>query len=439
MEYISLSAIGFGIVGLFVLIALMLRRVVSTNEVHIVQSARSTTSYGKDTKNGNSYYEWPSWIPFIGITKTVLPLNVFDLDIEDYEAYEIGRLPFVVDIKAFFRINDSNTAAMRVHSFEELKSQLDAIVKGAVRSILASSEIEKIMQGRSEFGDMFTAQVATQLPEWGVVAVKNIELMDIRDGSNSQVIRNIMEKKKSFIEMESRKEVALNKRQAEIAEIESKRDVEIERAASSQAVGLRAAQQAKEVGLADEATAQAIKEQESITKNKEMQVQRVETLQRAMITRDAAEIKAEQDKNVMIRNAEAEKSAASSKAEATKLLGEADAKAKELLLLADVAPQIELAEKIANSKEYQEYLVSIEKVKAMQAVGEAQAEALKEADIKIIANSGDIGSGVNSLADILSSKGGMSIAALMEGLASTEKGKALLSKVGVSTEETTKH
>jgi len=32
-----------------------LRRVVATNEVHIVQTAGKATSYGKDTVNGNSY------------------------------------------------------------------------------------------------------------------------------------------------------------------------------------------------------------------------------------------------------------------------------------------------------------------------------------------------------------------------------------------------
>ncbi len=67
------------IIGIVLLIAviklifwtLSLRRVVTTNEVHIVQSSKLTTSYGKDTNNGNTYYEWPSWLPVIGVTKIV--------------------------------------------------------------------------------------------------------------------------------------------------------------------------------------------------------------------------------------------------------------------------------------------------------------------------------------------------------------------------------
>lgn len=106
------------------LIAITLRRVVPTNETHIVQSRKKTTSYGKDTENGNVYYEWPSWLPVIGITKVVLPVSVFDISLTAYEAYDIGRVPFIVDIMAFFRINDSNVAAQRVENFAELLQQL---------------------------------------------------------------------------------------------------------------------------------------------------------------------------------------------------------------------------------------------------------------------------------------------------------------------------
>jgi flotillin len=101
----TLLSIGGGVIVLGIaLIALFLRRVVPTNEVHIVQSGKSTVSYGKDHSSGNTYYEWPSWIPVVGIVKIVLPVSVFDEDLESYEAYDKGRLPFVVDVKAFFRI-----------------------------------------------------------------------------------------------------------------------------------------------------------------------------------------------------------------------------------------------------------------------------------------------------------------------------------------------
>ena len=61
-------------VAISLLLALLLRRVVSTNEVHIIQSSKTTVSYGKDHDSGNTYYEWPSWIPKIGIVKIILPV-----------------------------------------------------------------------------------------------------------------------------------------------------------------------------------------------------------------------------------------------------------------------------------------------------------------------------------------------------------------------------
>lgn len=245
-----------GVLGVVALIATLLtiwivslRRVVNTNEVHIVQSAKRTVSYGKDQEAGNTYYQWPSWLPRIGITVIVLPVSVFSLRLRDYEAYDSGRLPFVLDLEAFFRIDNSNIAAQRVANFNELNGQLTSILQGAARTILASKTIEEIMQGRAEFGDAFTKEVNEQLKAWGVTTVKNIELMDIRDSNGSKVIQNIMDKKKSEIERESRVVVAENKKAAENAEINAMREVDINRQLALQQVGIKTAEKIKRLVL----------------------------------------------------------------------------------------------------------------------------------------------------------------------------------------------
>ncbi|VEI44852.1 SPFH domain-containing protein [Actinobacillus equuli] len=173
---------------LSLVIALLFRRVVKTNEVHIVQSGGKTTSYGKDTGNGNVYYAFPSWLPVIGVSTIVLPVSVFSIKIDNYEAYDLERLPFVVDITAFFRVSDSNLAAQRVSDFHDMNIQLVDIIQGSVRSILSSRNLNDILQVRSELGDDFTQAVKEQLKNWGIEPVKNIELMDIRDSGNSKVI-----------------------------------------------------------------------------------------------------------------------------------------------------------------------------------------------------------------------------------------------------------
>lgn len=448
MSIILISIIS--LVILSILIPFFLRRVVSTNEVHIIQSRKKTISYGKDMASGNTYYEWPTCWPIIGITKTILPVSVFDLDLTSYEAYDKGRLPFVVDIKAFFRITDSDVAAQRVASFEELEKQLQAVVQGAVRTILASNEIEEIMQGRSKFGEEFTKEVEAQLINWGVSTVKNIEMMDIRDHQGSFVIKNIMEKKKSHIEMESRIEVAKNMQIAKTAEIESDKIMRVNAQVALQAVGQSTAETEKQIGIANEVAIQEIKEQQKVTKEKEMNVLRIEEVRKAEIEKDKQVVQAEQKKETDIILSEGQKQKDTIVAEGVKqqtilkaegnlqlqkldaegiqAQGSAKAEAEKAMQLAPIEAQIKLANEIGNNKKYQTYLISVRKIEADQAIGIEQAKALEKADLKVIANSGDVSTGVNNLMDLFSSKGGTQIGGMLEAISQSEVGKGLISK-----------
>jgi len=427
-----------------------LRRVVSTNEVHIIQSASKTVSYGKDQVDGNTYYEWPAWIPIIGINVIKLPVSVFSLRLKDYEAYDNGRLPFVLDLEAFFRIENSNIAAQRVFSFQELSGQLTSILQGAARTILASKTIEEIMQGRSEFGDAFTKEVNEQLKAWGVTTVKNIELMDIRDSRESQVIQNIMEKKKSEIEKESRIVVAANKKAAQNAEIDAQREVEINKQLAAEQVGIKTAEKDKAVGIANEKSQQDIKTQQKITTEKAMEVARVENVKAAEIAKEVNIVQAEERKQTDVISAEGQKqrdvisaegqkqkttliaegNLEAQKREAEGLLvnGQAKAEAEKLLQLAPVEAQIVLAKEIGENQSYQQYLITIRQVEANQAIGVEQARSLEKADIKVIANSGTVTGGIQSLGDLFTSQGGQNVGAALEGLANSEVGKQLLDK-----------
>lgn len=418
---------------------LTLRRVVNTNEVHIVQSSKSTTSYGKDQPNGNTYYQWPSWIPFIGIQVIKLPVSVFSLRLKDYEAYDNGRLPFVLDLEAFFRIDNSNVAAQRVAGYQELNQQLTSILQGAARTILASKTIEEIMQGRSEFGDAFTKEVNEQLKAWGVTTVKNIELMDIRDSRESQVIQNIMDKKKSEIEKESRIVVAENMRMAQNAEIDAQREIELNKQIAAQQVGIRTAEKEREVGIAKEKAMQQVKQEQKVTTEKAMEVARVEQVKSAEIVKDVNIVKAEEVKRTEVINAEGQKAktvliaegqleAERRAAEAILVKGQSTAEAEKLLQLAPVEAQIVLAKEIGENQSYQTYLVTLRQVEAQQAIGIAQAGALAAANIKVIANGGTVPEGVNNIGDLFTSKGGQAIGSMLEGLANTDVGKAVLEK-----------
>lgn len=457
MEFLTTSIIvmgGAAAVLLFfvvIVISMMFRTVVSTNDVHIVQSSKKTVSYGKDQLAGNTYYKWPAWMPFIGVKTITLPVSVFDVTLDGYAGYDKGRVPFLVDIMAFFRIENSNIAAQRVHSFQELRDQLVGILQGATRSILAKADIEEILEERAKFGNLFTEAVTEQLKAWGVCNVKNIELMDIRDAQGSKVIDNIMAKKKSLIERESRVAVAENLRAAQEAEIIAKREVALRDQEAQQQVGQRSAQKDQEVGIAQQRASQAVKEEEKATAEKQMAVVQVQRVREAEIARNVQVVAADQARQTSIIGAEATKQTAVIKAEGEKQMtitvaegqlglaklhaegvrveGESKGAAEYAVLMAPVNSQIALAKEIGANEGYQTYLITMRTVEKDQAVGIEQAHALQKADVKVIANSGDAVTGVNKVMDLFTSKGGTQMGAMVEAFTQTPAGEALLAKV----------
>ncbi len=513
ISYVPWIGIAILVLVLFLLLRwfLSLRRVVTPSEVHVVRQGKVTKIYGNvgslgtgatneafgetekenldgaekknlpaaiaDESCGNVYYQMPVWMPFVGVNVSVLPLAIFDISLDGYDAYDVDRVPFVVDIKAFFRISNYRQAASRISDNDTLVEHLQGIVQGAVRTILAKQKLDDIMSERSTYGDRFTEEVKEQLKHWGVEAVKNIELMDIRDAEGEKVIFNIMQKKKSEIEKDSRIEVANNNRAAEEAEISAEQEIALKKEEKEEKIGKRKAERAEAVGIADEKSKQKVKEQAKITKEKEMEVTKVGTLQQAEIDQQEIIIKANADKDKQKIAAEAEVLVATQKKEAQKIeaeatvlvaeqseiaaehdanaafvkktkdaeadlvkakneaqgieaKGAAEALAKEKLGQAEVAPQITLAHEIGNNQGYQTYLIEIKKVDASQAVGIEQAKNLGNADIKIIANAGsNVQEGVNSVMQLFSAKGGQAMGGMIEAFAGTEVGQQIVGKI----------
>lgn len=429
METSLMLLLGGALLVIGVALPLLFRIVVPTNEVQIVQSAKRTVSYGKGQEAGNVFYKWPAWVPIFGVRTISLPVSVFDQTLDAYAAYDKGRVPFVIDVMAFFRITDSNMAAQRVHSFDELLDQLKSILQGAVRSILATSEIDEILEGRGKFGEMFTKEVDHQLVEWGVQNVKCIELMDIRDAEGSKVISNIMAKKKSFIEMESRTAVANNNKIAGIAEITATQEVQVRQQEAEQQVGTRTAEKDKQIGIAHEQANQAIKDELKITMEKTYAVNQVEHVRTAEITRQAAEVLAQQVRQVMIYEAEGKLAAAKLHADGVRAEGEAEGAAELAMQMAPVTAQINLAKEIGGNAGYQKYLVATRQIEAGQAVGIEQAKALEKANVKVIANTGSATEGMSSAMSLFTPEGGLKVGAALETLAQTPVGAAIIGAV----------
>lgn len=422
-------SVGGAIVLTLVLVAVLsmiLRRVVPTNMVHVVQSRAKKVSYGTN-HSSNVYWAFPSWVPWFGVTVMKLPVSNFGVDLKSYEAFDIDKVPFVVDVASFFVISDTSIAAERIESFKHLHTEITKIVQGAVRKILANAEIKSIMSERSVFGDKFTQEVEEDLRSWGCSTVKSMELMDIRDAKENGPISDIMAMKQSGIEKDSRTTIAVNNRDAEKAEIEAKESIDIRAQEAERRVGEATAENEKLVGIAKEESRQKILIQEKETSEKKLDVERVNEVRNAQIQKDKEIISAEQEKETKIIKAEGELIAVRRQADGIKAIGEATADADKLKQLAPVEAQIVLAKEIGTNQPFQQYLVALEAIAAQLKVGVEQAVAMQNSEIKVIANSGDVNSGVGNVMGLLSSKTGTNLAALLEGLSQGGVGEEVLS------------
>jgi flotillin len=427
------------LLGLIIGLSILFRTVVSTNEVHIVQRKKVDISYWKWKEAGNVYYNWPSWIPIIGIQRIILPVSIFSIFLDNYEAYDADKVPFVVDIMAFFKINDSGIAAQRVLSIEELKLQLENILQGSIRRILAQRNINDILEGRWEFSLLFTSEVNKQLSDWWVTTTQNVELMNIEDTSWSNVIANIMAMKISEIEKTSRIQVAENLQLAETKEIEAQKIIDVNKQEAEKVVWEKTAEKDKKVWIAIEISKQEVAEQSKITSEKEMAVQKVIDVRKAEIDKEVAVVKAQEEKEVIVVKSEWEKEQMAriaewvlieetKKSEWIKLVWEAQAFAEKAMQMAPVEAQIALAKEIWSNDGYMNYLLWLKWFDVSQVVGSEKAKALQTADLKVISTSGTPNDWVDNIMDLFWSKWWISLANGLEMLQQTEWGKALFEK-----------
>lgn len=440
MSQIIYASVTVAALVLLAIAMMIFRRVVPTGQVHIVQYKNKTIKYGQDEEAGNVYYEWPPFLPFIGVFVARIDGSIFQVGLTEFESYDKARVPFLSDVTAFFRISDPEVAAKRIVESGDIISHLENILRGSVRRVLSTTPIEEILEARSQLGAAFTNEVEMQLKDWGVVSVNTIEFMDIRDVKGEHVIANIMSKEKSRIERESREAVAENNRKAEMVEIEARRHVSLANNDAKMKVGVSAAESEKQVQLAREASEQEVLAARKATAEAEQAVTRVNNIQTAEIRREVAEIEAKEsakvaeitadgEKNATLRRAEAERDARIKEADGIRAIGSARAEAERAMLQAPVTAQVELAEKIGGNLAYQQYLITVKQVEVQRDIGVAMANAIGEADLRIVANAGSPSDGISKIADLFSANGGAQLGSMLTSLAATDEGKQMINGI----------
>ncbi len=440
---ILIPAVIAGLIVLVMILAASWRVVVPANEVHIVQRNKTSTAYGSGMEPGNVYWKFPYWIPVIGTSVSKQPLAIFQIDLDEYEAYDLEKVPFAVDVISFFQIEEPIEVAKRASDGAALKDQLHNVLRGSVRKVLSSLEINAIMSTRSALNAEFLAEVTYQVKAWGV-KVLSIEFVDIHDAPDTHVITDIMNRKKSKIEKESRMEVAENMRDATVKEIDSKQIAEVRAVEAQQMVEVRNTERGRLVGIAQQKANQEIKEEEQKTQEKMIAVQRTAVVGQANYEKEkkVVEMEAVADSRIIESKGAAEsqkiaaegyKSAQLLKAEGdAKLInetGSAEADVIEKKAVAVATGQLKQAEALAKiQKEGLQAQLGEKAILAHQAIGVAMAAAYGNADIKAILTQGG---GIDSLGDLLSAPGGAKLGSFIDAIKKVTGGENVLEALGM--------
>lgn len=462
------------IIGTIIIVILInLRRVVPTNEVHIVQRKSSSTVHGRWFKWSNVYISWPSWVPMFWVDVRKLPLSIFTLQLEWYKAYDSWKVPFMVDITAFFVIKDPEVAAQKIFNISELKTQLNEILKWVVRKTLASKDIIEIMESRVEIKDEFYNEVFSAVKDWWV-DLKNVEFMDIRDPGDetSKVISNIMQKKRSQIESESQIEVAENqknaiiekenkdseararaaeaKSKADIVEYDSRREADLKRIENERMTENLEIEKEKVLSMQKEEAKQKLYESTKITREKELAIRQLEEEKRAEINKNIELIKADEQRQKALIEAESESKTIEMDAEANKKKVELEAQAEksriesiwlaeakkiDYMWSAEAKNKTEMAKALNEfSPEALNFMIKEIEAKLTEVVDLEKAKALSKADIKVISTWENGWSWVKNFMDLFSANWWANIWAMVENFKNTvweDKANEIMEKVWV--------
>ena len=172
-----------------------LRKVVPTNEVHIVQSKNKTVVYGKNTKTGNVYRAIPPWVPGYGVVVTQLPSTILNISFNDFVVRDSDMIPFTINVRAYAVIEDYVLASTRIFTMNEVKEHLTGVLQSAIRKILAQWRLMAILEKRNDFGQMFTDACTEEFKLWGTAPLGQIELVAIGDYKEYKVIETIETKR----------------------------------------------------------------------------------------------------------------------------------------------------------------------------------------------------------------------------------------------------
>jgi len=407
-------------IGIPILVAVALYRLVPANEAHVViqRGKRRTFSSMKEYSDVGkaAYFKVPPWVPGWGMIIHKMPLEILSISIPDFLAFDENRARFLCDIRAYVVIKDSTIAAMRFPSKEkgvgvnikELADQISKVVQATTRDSTTKRNIREIINDREGIIEKIKDPLAEALQNWGLI-LSDIELVEFKDPTEKEygekepphVIKDISAVEEIKINSEMRRKNAEETKAARVTEAETeefarRREIEKE----------------EQIGIREKKKLQEIAKEEKIATEEQLEIEKVKQVKTEKIMKERAIVEANKQKEVEEVNKTQKK-----------LIGEGDRLMKEEQAKGEAAPIREkgLAEAMAKDKlqaalnkftpgAIQTLIAEIE-VERDRQIGVNLADAYKTADIRVFTGGGD-------------SKTGFDMGALIEGVKASSPGTA---------------
>lgn len=380
------------LIVLFVIFFLSTYTVVKPNEAHVVVfMGKGRRIYSPSMVAGKTFSTAYFKIPSL-MKVNILPLANVKMELPGFRLVDKDVAPFTCEVVCWFRIKSPADAIEKIdidgEFAESVLKILEAQIRGVARAAAMKQSILQIMQNRKDFGDIVEEEVNGTLDEWGLELVK-LEIIDFADTENSQVIQNYENKRESQIEAESRKEVAAQKKDAEIAEAQAARESGIAKAEADQKVQQAGVERDKQVNISKEKAAQEVATASMDANAQTVEAERKLQVGRASYNKDAKIIEAEGERTSTIRlgegQAESNRVKGQANAQVIRLEGEGQAAAKKAQGLAEAVAIDKKAEAL---KKYNDAGINLEKIRATVEIEKTKfvnlGAALQKAQIQII-------------------------------------------------------
>jgi len=369
--------------------------IVKPSEAHCVVTSGGKEVIASDPKiathGRRAYFRFPAGIPVIGKQVRIVDLTIQELSINQ-ETYEKNQARYNITSSTKYRVVDVLRASETFTDDEDLKKQLEEIIKAATRAVTVQYDVTEVRASKSIMQDAIRKEITDDFQAWGLELV-NFQLGDFFDTKDSKIISNISLRREVEIETTTQEQNADKHRQARMKVAEAEENAKTREISKDKVIKEREQNMKRDIA-----------EQEKLTAEKELEVTRTRTIVQANIDKDKAAINAEQVKRVAVIEAEQNKEVteiskqmAEINKEKMRFEGEGERlKAEEVAkgaaapilanLLAEAEGKVKLQEALSGFTDMAiRALTAQQIVTANRDVGIATAAALEKAEVKLFA------------------------------------------------------